>query len=230
MLDKVEVRSSNRVERNAEIANHGDRFQKNLGQENGRAPIEINTAGMHLLHKRAEQAKIVVRGIAQRCAVGGGLALRADPVAQPATGRGPRASRRLSDGSGKSDQSSKDEIAGGMSEAGEAALRKVIYGMKVAVQFVTPQPYLLDGGAPHLQRGDWLPIMLLPAGAANIRMSSLLARLSPLSLQDTLMRPSDGRAKFHLLTPRPLRSAADYFSVGDPRSKFAVLLVRATAA
>ena len=76
VLDKVEVRSSNRVERNAEIANHGDRFQKNLGQENGRAPIEINTAGMHLLHKRAEQAKIVVRGIAQRCAVGGGMHVR----------------------------------------------------------------------------------------------------------------------------------------------------------
>jgi hypothetical protein len=123
-----------------------------------------------------------------------------------------------------------DFVWGGMSEAGEAALRKVIYGMKVAVQFVTPQPYLLHGGAPYLQRGDWLPIMLLPAGAANIRMPSLLARLSPLSLQDTLTRPSDGGAKFRLLTPRPLRSAADYFSVGDPRSKFAALLVRATAA
>jgi hypothetical protein len=102
---------------------------------------------------------------------------------------------------------------------------------KVAIQFVTPQPYLLDGGGCYLDREDWLPIMLLPARAANIDGPMFLARLSPQSLEDTMARaPSDKRAKFHPLTPRPLRFAADYFSVGDPRNGFVALLVRATAA
>ena len=69
MLDKVEVRSGNRAEWNAEIAHHGNRFQKNLGQKNRGTPIEINASRMHQLHKRAEQTEIVMRGIAQRRAV-----------------------------------------------------------------------------------------------------------------------------------------------------------------
>jgi hypothetical protein len=123
-----------------------------------------------------------------------------------------------------------DFVWGGLTEAGEAALRKIVYGRKVAVQFVTPQPYLLEGAARYLDRADWLPIMLLPARAANISTPSLLARLSPQSLEDTLRRPSDRGTKFRLLTPGPLRFAADYFSVGDPRNGFTALLVRATAA
>src|SRR5436305_14574736 len=37
-----------------------------------------------------------------------------------------------------------DFVWGGMTEAGAAALRKVIYSGRVALQFVTPLPYLLD--------------------------------------------------------------------------------------
>jgi hypothetical protein len=124
-----------------------------------------------------------------------------------------------------------DLVWGGITEAGEAALRKIVYGRKVAIQFVTPLPYLLDVGACCLDRDDWVPIMLLPARAANIDGPKFLARLSPQCLEDTLARqPSDERAKSRLLTPRPLRFAADYFSVGDPRNRFSALLVRATAA
>jgi hypothetical protein len=124
-----------------------------------------------------------------------------------------------------------DFVWGGITEAAEAALRKIIYGKKVAIQFVTPQPYLLEGSARYLDRTDWLPIMLLPASGANIDGPSFLARLSPESQEDTLARPpSSRRVKFRLLTPRPLRFAADYFSIGDPRNRFAALLVRATAA
>jgi hypothetical protein len=61
-----------------------------------------------------------------------------------------------------------DLVWGGITEAGEAALRKIVYGRKVAIQFVTPLPYLLDVGACCLDRDDWVPIMLLPARAANI--------------------------------------------------------------
>jgi len=122
-------------------------------------------------------------------------------------------------------------VWGGMTEAGEWALRKIIYGKKVAVQFVTPLPYLLDGPTPYLDREDWRPTMLLPASGANISAPKILARLSAQSLEATFARPPlDKTTKFCLLTPRPLRSAADYFSVGDPRSSFSALLIRATAA
>jgi hypothetical protein len=56
-----------------------------------------------------------------------------------------------------------DLVWGGITEAGEAALRKIVYGRKVAIQFVTPLPYLLDVGACCLDRDDWVPIMLLPS-------------------------------------------------------------------
>lgn len=118
----------------------------------------------------------------------------------------------------------------GLTEAGAAALGKIIFGKKVAVQFVTPQPYLLDGGACYFGE-DWLPIMLLPAEAANASNATLLARLSPQSLKDTLARPTSGKAnRVTALTPHPRRHPADRFSIGDPRSLFSALLVRADAA
>ena len=119
---------------------------------------------------------------------------------------------------------------GGMTEAGRSALCDVIYGKKVAVQFVTPEPYLLDGPTPYLDRRDWQPIMLLPASGANISSPKFLARLSPQSLKDTLAHPpSERTAKFSLPSPRRLRSAADHFSVGDPRNKFFALVERVSA-
>ena len=39
VLNKVEVRGSNWAKRKAEVAHYGDSFQKNLGQENGGAPV-----------------------------------------------------------------------------------------------------------------------------------------------------------------------------------------------
>src|SRR5437667_5578901 len=62
VLDKVEVRSGNRAEWNAEIAHHGNRFQKNLGQKNSGTAIEINASRMPQRHKGAEQTEIVMRG------------------------------------------------------------------------------------------------------------------------------------------------------------------------
>jgi hypothetical protein len=76
VLDKVEVRRGDGAERNAKIAHHGNSLQKNLWQQNGRAPVEINPAGVHLPHQRAEQTKIVMRGIAKRSAVSGRMHVR----------------------------------------------------------------------------------------------------------------------------------------------------------
>src|SRR5258708_123552 len=76
VLNKVEVRSGNRAKWKAEVAHYGDSFQKNLGQQNGGAPIQIDAAGMHLLHERAEEAEVQVRGGAESGAVGGAVHVR----------------------------------------------------------------------------------------------------------------------------------------------------------
>src|SRR5713226_4979409 len=76
VLDKVEIRSSNGAQRDANVADHGNRFQKNLRQKNGGAPIEIDATWMHLLHQRAEQTEIVVRGIAEGRTISGGMHVR----------------------------------------------------------------------------------------------------------------------------------------------------------
>src|SRR5258707_3737575 len=58
VLDKVEVCGGNGADRDAEIAYDGNGFEKNFWQKDGGAPIEIDAAGMHLLHKRAEQPEV----------------------------------------------------------------------------------------------------------------------------------------------------------------------------
>src|ERR1700674_1034632 len=73
VLNKVEVRSGNRAERDAEIADDGNGFEENFGQEDGGAPIKIDAAGMHLLDKSAEEAEIVMRGSAKCSAAGSGM-------------------------------------------------------------------------------------------------------------------------------------------------------------
>jgi len=73
VLNKVEVRRGNGAERNAEISNDAHGFEKNFGKQDGRAPVEINAAGMHLLDEGAEEAEVVVRGGAERGTVGGAV-------------------------------------------------------------------------------------------------------------------------------------------------------------
>jgi hypothetical protein len=122
-------------------------------------------------------------------------------------------------------------IWGGMTESGAAALRKVIYGRRVAIQFVTPQPYIQDGCGGYFERDDWQALMLLPAGAANFSAPKWLVRLSTEFLNRAMAGAvSMKRTDVHLLSPQPMRYAMDYFSVGDPRNHFQAFLVRATAA
>src|SRR3984893_7377032 len=61
VLNKVEVGGGDGSKRNAEVAHYGDSFQENLGEKNGRAPIQIDAAGVHLLHQGAEEAEIEIR-------------------------------------------------------------------------------------------------------------------------------------------------------------------------
>jgi len=76
VLNKVEVRGGNGTERDAEIADDGNGFEKNFGEQDGGTPIEINAAGMHLLDEGAEEAEVVVRGGAESSAVGGAVHVR----------------------------------------------------------------------------------------------------------------------------------------------------------
>src|SRR2546423_15398918 len=71
VLDKVEVRGSNGMQGHAEIAHYGNGFQENLGKQNRRAPVEIHTARMHLLHQGTEKTEVQMRRSAQGGAVRG---------------------------------------------------------------------------------------------------------------------------------------------------------------
>jgi hypothetical protein len=97
----------------------------------------------------------------------------------------------------------------------------------LALQFVTAQPYIMDGCVGYFDRQDWQPVMLVPADGANLRVANWLARLSPKHLDGYIAgKAAHPNADVRLLTPRRLSRAADYFSLGDPRSEFCALLVR----
>jgi hypothetical protein len=100
----------------------------------------------------------------------------------------------------------------GMTEAGEAALHKVMHGRKVAIQFVNLQPYLMDGWL--VQDEHWCPILLLPARAANLYTPNWLIRASQKYRDYTITRAAaEGKTRYRLLAPGSVRYTADEFSV-----------------
>jgi hypothetical protein len=99
----------------------------------------------------------------------------------------------------------------GMTEAGAAALGKVIFGGRVAIQ-ADLRPYLLEGCL--IKNENWWPIGLLPAGKANLRApNNLLMRVSP-KFVDYCVRRADAECLpgYQLLTPS-VHYTADRFSV-----------------
>src|SRR5262245_9759900 len=65
----------------------------------------------------------------------------------------------------------------GMTEAGAAALGRVIFGGRVAIQAVDARPYILDKCV--LENENWWPIVLLPPSAATLRArNNVLMRAS----------------------------------------------------
>ena len=94
----------------------------------------------------------------------------------------------------------------GMTEAGQAALQKVLRGRRVAVQFVNLLPYFVEG---HLvQNEHWQPIVLLPARAANLDSPKWLVRASQDYVAIALDTPG-----WRLLKPAPVSFTADQFSL-----------------
>jgi hypothetical protein len=64
-----------------------------------------------------------------------------------------------------------------MTEEGLSALRYIMSGRRVAVQFVNALPYVLENCV--LGRENWQPIVLLPKSAGNLDTCNWLVRTSP---------------------------------------------------
>jgi hypothetical protein len=100
----------------------------------------------------------------------------------------------------------------GMTEAGAAALGRVIFGGRVAIQAVDARLYLLDEGVP--QEENWWPIVLLPLSAANLQArNNVLMRVSSKFLDYYVKRTAaEGLSGYRLLTPSFVAYTADRFS------------------
>jgi hypothetical protein len=96
-----------------------------------------------------------------------------------------------------------------MTEAGLTALLKVTRERRVAIQFVSMLPYLLDGCV--IEDDDWQPIVLLPARAANVDSPNWLLRVPQRVKDDMAKQFVDGKAIYRLLTPRHVGATADHF-------------------
>jgi hypothetical protein len=96
----------------------------------------------------------------------------------------------------------------GMTKAGTEALRKVIDGRRVAVQFVHPWLYILEG---YSMSERCFPIVLLPARAANLETPAF--PLFRAAREHEWMRRAEKRPGHRLLIPRSVGSTADYCSL-----------------
>jgi hypothetical protein len=99
-----------------------------------------------------------------------------------------------------------------MTEAGLAALEKVMIGRRVAVQLVSLLPYLFEDVLPD--DPDWQPVVLLPAKAANLDTPLWLMRATPTSRDECIAIAKEKRKRGYLpLSPTALRFNAHPFSI-----------------
>jgi len=96
-----------------------------------------------------------------------------------------------------------------MTEAGLTALLKVTRERRVAIQFVSILPYILDGCL--IENEDWQPIVLLPARAANVDSPNWLLRVPPWCQEGLARATAEGKACHRLLTPPYVGATADHF-------------------
>jgi hypothetical protein len=100
----------------------------------------------------------------------------------------------------------------GMTEAGHAALRKVMNGRRVAIQFVNVLPYILEDCL--IENENWRPIVLLPARAANLNSPKWLIRASQEYRDYCITKATaEGKTGHRRRTPGSVRYTADQFSV-----------------
>jgi hypothetical protein len=100
----------------------------------------------------------------------------------------------------------------GMTEAGLAALEKLISGRRVAFQSVNVWPYLL--GDVLVDHPDWQPVVLLPAKGANLSIPQWLMRVPPDKRNQLVtFAKKKGKRGYRPLKPAALRFNADQFSI-----------------
>jgi hypothetical protein len=100
----------------------------------------------------------------------------------------------------------------GMTEAGNAALRDVMSGRRVAVQFVNPLPYILENSISASK--NWQPIVLLPKSAGNLVTRNWLMRVSPDCQEHVVARAAKKRITgYRPIAPRAVNFVSDQFSV-----------------
>jgi hypothetical protein len=104
----------------------------------------------------------------------------------------------------------------GMTKAGSLALGRVISGGRVAIQPVSAVLYLAEGRVwcPTTDaEPQWMPIVLLPARAANVHAGNKGRWRLSNRLLDGFKRKLDAEGvSYRPLTPAPLRYTADDFS------------------
>jgi hypothetical protein len=100
-----------------------------------------------------------------------------------------------------------------MTEAGVVGLRKAISERRIAIQVLAnPLPYVIAW--PYPQCENWLPVVLLPAKAANLDTPKWLMRASAAYQKHRMEETAvSGELGYRLLTPGPVRCTADQFSV-----------------
>lgn len=90
----------------------------------------------------------------------------------------------------------------GMTEAGYEALRQVLEGRRLAIQFVTRELY--QEAEDNFPQGEnWHPVILHPKVDANVEMGRFLMRMPA---QLIAAAAAEGRQGFSLLKPTRLRS------------------------
>jgi hypothetical protein len=95
-----------------------------------------------------------------------------------------------------------------MTKSGYKALRQVLNGREVALQFVTAIPYFLEGVS--LTDPNWQPVVLLPMRAANIDGPLWAFRVPPALAPQMILRAA-GDPRYRLLNPGQVGRTADRF-------------------
>jgi hypothetical protein len=94
----------------------------------------------------------------------------------------------------------------------DAALRDVITGRKVAIQYVIPMFYIVEN--PLCECENWEPVVLLPKSDGNLESPNRLLRASRGYQEYALRCASEGKMSgIRRITPRAASFAADPFAV-----------------
>jgi hypothetical protein len=99
-----------------------------------------------------------------------------------------------------------------MTEAGHAALRMIMSGRRVAVQYVSSLPYIPEDRVPTSE--NWQPIALLPRSTANLDTPNWLMRASAGFQSFALAQAAKkGLTSYRPITPRPGIVISDRFAL-----------------